>query len=185
MRGWDPEASPERTEAVPDRTLHLLRHAKSSRGDPAVPDRERPLSKRGRKACKLVAAHLQDAGIRPDAVVCSPARRTLETLERIRPGLPEDADGWTEERIYDAAPEQLLALVREIPESYRRVLVLGHNPGVGGLADLLAGDGPALAELRRKFPTGALASLGFRGAWVDLRPGAAVLEGFVRPKDLS
>lgn len=167
------------------RRLYLLRHAKSSWDEPDLSDRERPLAKRGRKACKLLRAHLREARVRPDAVICSPARRTVETLAAISKALPKGVDTWSEERIYEAAPPELLDLVKETNAAYGSLLLIGHNPGIEGLALLLAGDGEALPALRAKYPTGALATLEFSGAWTDLGPGAALLDDFVQPKDLG
>jgi phosphohistidine phosphatase len=62
----------------------LLRHAKSSWKDRSLADRDRPLAGRGKRAAKAVAGHLEAEGIRPDLVLCSPARRTRETLERVK-----------------------------------------------------------------------------------------------------
>jgi phosphohistidine phosphatase len=171
---------------MPTRRLYLLRHAKSSWDDRSLPDRERPLSKRGRNACKRIARHLEEAGIKPGAVVVSPAARTQETLERIRPGLPEGTPAWTERRLYQADATELLELLRELPPELRSALLIGHNPAVGELAVGLAGDGDAagLAGMRRKYPTGGLATICFAVQWHELRFGVAELESFVRPKKL-
>ena len=68
-------------------SLYLLRHAKSSWSDPALPDHERPLSPRGRRDAKRIADHLLELGIEPALVLCSTAARTRETLELVRPAL--------------------------------------------------------------------------------------------------
>lgn len=74
-----------------------------------------------------------------------------------------------------------------VPEEVKSVMLIGHNPAVQVLVLRLAdGSGSGdLAEVQRKFPTGALASLSFECAWGDLSPGCARLTGFVRPKQLS
>jgi phosphohistidine phosphatase len=68
-------------------TLYLLRHAKSSWADPALPDYQRPLAPRGLRDVKRIARHLVRLGIEPELVLCSSAERTRETLELIRPAL--------------------------------------------------------------------------------------------------
>lgn len=167
------------------RRLYLLRHAKSSWEQEQLGDLERPLAKRGRKACKLIAAHLREREIAVDAALVSPARRTQETFERIRAALPAATASWTERRLYGAGVADLLEVIRELPPDFSAVLLVGHNPGIQQLTTALAGDGRELARVRRKFPTGALATIGFASPWLDLRPGIGELEDFVRPKQLG
>jgi phosphohistidine phosphatase len=172
---------------MPDahRQLYLLRHAKSSWDDPALADRERPLSRRGRKACKLIAAHLEQRQISPSAAIVSPALRARQTYERIAKGLPEDTPHWLEPRLYTAESGELIEVLRELPADFGSAILVGHNPAIQGLAARLATDGKQLAALHRKFPTAALATLSFAVPWVDLRPGVANLDDFVRPKQLA
>ena len=63
--------------------LWLLRHAKSAWDDPALDDFARPLSARGKKACRALARHMGERAIYPDLVLCSPATRTRQTWERL------------------------------------------------------------------------------------------------------
>src|ERR1700716_4011728 len=65
------------------KSLHLLRHAKSSWKDPGLNDHDRPLSKRGRQTAKMMAAYLRRAKIAPDLVICSTAMRARQTLDPI------------------------------------------------------------------------------------------------------
>jgi phosphohistidine phosphatase len=67
------------------RCLYVLRHAKSSWDDPSLPDHDRPLAPRGLRAVKLLSSYVESNRIEPDLVLCSNARRTLETLEGVRP----------------------------------------------------------------------------------------------------
>ena len=166
--------------------LHLLRHAKSSWKERGVSDRERPLNKRGRESCELIAANLPRAGVRPDAVVVSPATRTAETYELIKGGIRGDYEHWNERRIYGASTDELLGVIQELPEAVGEALIIGHNPAVESLALMLAGNasGEGAARMRNKYPTGAMASFAIAAPWVRLRPEVAALERFVRPKDL-
>jgi phosphohistidine phosphatase len=66
------------------RFVYLLRHAKSS-WKSGVPDHERPLATRGRRASKAICRHLREQGVEPELMLCSTARRARETLERIEP----------------------------------------------------------------------------------------------------
>ena len=70
--------------------LMLLRHAKSSWDEPGIPDRDRPLSARGRRAAALMAMEIVSRGLLPDRILCSPARRTRETLAALVPHLADE-----------------------------------------------------------------------------------------------
>jgi phosphohistidine phosphatase len=123
--------------------------------------------------------------VEPDAVVLSPTARTTETLERIRGGLPEDAESWTDRRIYGASASTLLDLIRELPESVGEAMLIGHNPGLGWLAVELAGNSPEAARMRVKYPTGALASFEIDGPWNGVAPHTATRPRFLIPKELG
>jgi phosphohistidine phosphatase len=170
---------------MPARRLYVLRHGKSSWDDPALADWERPLSGRGRRACKLIAAHLREQRVEPATVIVSPALRTRQTYDRISRGLPEGTPTWTEPRLYGSDAGTLLEVVQELPDEFCSALLIGHNPAVQSLGLMLAGDGAELPRLRRKLPTGSLLTIGFAGPWRALRPGAAELESMVRPKQLG
>ncbi len=172
----------------PDRRhLHLLRHAKSSWDQPGLADHDRPLAPRGRRAADALAGHLPDLPAPPELVVCSSAARTTETLERIRPGLPDGVDVVVDPGVYHAWTGDLLGLVRALPSARTSVMLIGHNPGLHELACTLAGTGDrALVErLFHKYPTGALASLSFDTPWSALGPAAATLQAYVVPRDLE
>ena len=166
-----------------NRRLLLIRHAKSSWGDASLPDRERPLAGRGRKAAERMGAHLRNEGLRPDAVVCSPSRRTRETLELLDfPG----AEVTYLDELYGASAHDLLAGAREVRESAEVVAVVGHNPGVQDLSIELARDDAAAGavRLRQKFPTCAVAVFDVDGAWRDVAIGRVRLASFIVPKEL-
>lgn len=167
------------------RHLYLLRHAKSSWDDPDLPDHERPLAPRGMRDAKRMAAYLRDGHVAPELVVCSSARRTVDTLEPLRTGLP-DATILVEDDVYAASEDRLLDRLRRIPDGVGSAMLIGHNPGLQDLAISLAGKGDQglRKRLRSKFPTAALTTLAIEdGAWSSLEPGTAELVGFVTPKE--
>jgi len=167
------------------RLLYVLRHAKSSWDDPALSDRDRPLAPRGRKAAKTIARHLRKEGVEPQLVLCSPARRARETLERIEPALARRSVK-VEDALYAAGADALLERLHEVGDAVGSVMVIGHNPGLEDLVLTLARPGARRDEVAVKFPTAALATLAFDGTrWADLRPGGAELAAFVRPRDLK
>jgi phosphohistidine phosphatase len=164
--------------------IYLLRHAKSSWKDDTLPDHDRPLAGRGRKAAKAIARHLRAEAIAPELVLCSTALRVRQTLERIEPALGRRLVR-VEADLYGASAHALLERLRGVPDTVSSVMVIGHNPGLQELVLQLARPGPELSAVRLKFPTAALATLAFAGArWADLDAGAAELVAFVRPRDL-
>jgi phosphohistidine phosphatase len=169
------------------RTLHLLRHAKSSWDDPAVPDAERPLAPRGRKAVAALLQHLAALELSADLVLVSPARRARATWDGVAAGVGGPPTVREEPRIYEATLDDLLAIVRAVPDSVSSLLLVGHNPGFEQLATTLTGTGDdsALASLRAGYPTGGFASLTFAESWNRVRTGGGHLIRFVRPRELA
>jgi phosphohistidine phosphatase len=165
------------------RQLFVLRHAKSSWDDPGLDDHERPLAPRGQRAAKVLREHLKGSGIEPALVLCSSSRRTRETLEGVHPG----GEQLIESELYGADAGGLIERLRRVPDDVPSVMVIGHNPAVQVLVLRLAagaGDDSGLADVRRKFPTGALAALEIDCGWSELQPGCARLSSFVSPKRL-
>lgn len=169
-----------------NRKLVLFRHAKSAWPD--VPDHERPLGKRGIRAAPVMGRWLRGAGLVPDLVLCSTARRARETWQFAQAGLGASPPVSFEDRIYDEDGTGLLALIREVPPATGTLLLIGHNPAIENLALMLtsAAGGPAAAleRMREKFPTAAIAVLESAGTWHDLAARQARLAEFVTPRDL-
>jgi phosphohistidine phosphatase len=152
--------------------LWLLRHAKSSWDDPGLPDPDRPLAPRGRRAADLLAAHLATSDVRPSVVLCSSSLRTRQTLAAILPALGDALQIRIERALYVAGAAQLLERLRRLPNRVSSAMLIAHNPGIQDLAVALAAGGPALAGLGEKFPTGALAGLELDvERWPDLDHG--------------
>jgi phosphohistidine phosphatase len=165
--------------------LFLLRHAKSSWDDPGLNDHDRPLAPRGQRAAKLIARHLREQQVEPELVLCSSAQRTRETLERIADALGEEPSIQIERELYGASDRRLLERLRAVDSGVRSVLLIGHNPGLEQLALGLAGGGEQLPAVRRKYPTGALATLELAGHWRELGAASAELTAYVTPKQLA
>jgi phosphohistidine phosphatase len=166
--------------------VYLLRHAKSSWKDRSLADRDRPLAGRGRRAATAIADHLRAEGVRPELVLCSPARRARETLERVEGALGDEVEVVFEEGLYGASEAGLLARLRSLPREVGSVMVIGHNPGLGELALALASEGAELARMREKYPTAALATIDVPAdRWSALgRGGGGELVAYVQPRDL-
>jgi phosphohistidine phosphatase len=166
------------------RRLILLRHAKSDWPD--VPDRDRPLAKRGRRDAPVVGRWLRGHGYLPEAVICSVASRTRQTWELVAKELGGSPSVTFEPRAYAASALTLLYLVRELPPACRAALLIGHNPAIeelaGSLAQAPGAEGAPPPGLR--FPTAAVAVLEFGGDWADLAPGGARLTAHATPADM-
>jgi phosphohistidine phosphatase len=161
------------------RRLHLLRHAKSAWDDPVESDHDRPLAPRGQRAATLLRDHLRSSDIRPQLVLASTARRSVDTVRTADPG----GELVFAPRLYGASADELLACLHRLDDGLDEVLVVGHNPALQMLVLTLVADGPGagVAEIRAKLPTGALVSLGFDGDWAQLSPAGATLNAYVRP----
>lgn len=166
------------------RRIVLFRHAKADW--PEVSDHERPLAERGRKDAHVAGRRLADSGITFDLALCSTAVRTRETWKLAVQELPQRPRTVYEERAYEASPGELIAVLNEIPDDAQTVILIGHNPGIHGLADVLTGDaeGDALTRMnRRGFPTSAFAVLTHQGPWKTLEPGTATLVDYWAPSE--
>ena len=125
--------------------------------------------------------------MRPDLVLCSTALRTRQTLQGVLSQLDVEPAIEFDEELYLSAPDEMLDLVRSVPDTVEAVLLVGHNPGTGMLAGHLSGFGLAenLKLMRAKFPTTALAIIELNvDRWKDTVGGCGTLKEFVRPRDL-
>jgi phosphohistidine phosphatase len=166
------------------RRIIVLRHAKADWPD--VPDQERPLADRGRRDAPETGRWLGGTGLVPELALCSPAVRTRETWKLVAHELSTRPRTSYDERLYEATPGDLVAVVQELPDEVATVLLVGHNPGLQGLTEVLSGEaeGEALARLRQTgFPTAAVAVLEFTVPWKSVEPGTGRLVTFHTPKD--
>src|SRR5262245_4368645 len=133
-----------------------------------------------------VLTRLAGLGFRPELLLSSPAQRALETLAGVRGALGAARRVDEDETLYLASAGGLLAKLQSLSDADEQVLLVGHNPGLAELVDLLVGRGGAEALLRatRGLAPGALAALRLATPrWRDLAPGCAELVEFVRPAD--
>ncbi len=161
------------------RTLILMRHAKSDWGGAGLPDHARPLNARGAGDAPLMGAWLRQQGQLPDAVLCSTATRTQETLA----GLGLDAPVRLLPALYHADPDTMLDALQSA--SGACILMVGHNPGIATFAaDLVAKapDHPRFDD----YPTSATLIVTFEIAdWTRLRYGTGRAIAFAIPADLK
>jgi phosphohistidine phosphatase len=158
---------------MPERTLVLLRHAKSDWSHDE-PDLARPLAKRGRRQAPEAGGWLAANLHRLDLAVVSPANRARSTWDLVAARLDSPPPTRVDDRVYAASVDELLEVVRELPAELERVVLVGHNPGLEDLVETLAGRWVPL-------PTSALAVLELNGPWSAAGPGSAELTMSGRP----
>jgi len=120
------------------RELLIMRHAKSSWDDPSLADFDRPLNERGKQDAPRMGEYLAAMGVRPDLIVASPAKRARKTARIVaeKLGYDKEAIRWVE-GIYEASVQSLLYLVCSLPDEAEKVMLVGHNPGLTYLANVL------------------------------------------------
>jgi phosphohistidine phosphatase len=156
------------------RRLVVVRHAKSA-WPKGVPDAQRPLNERGRRDAPAAGRWLRRHVEHVDAVLCSPAERTRQTWELLAAMLDNAPDPVFDARLYGAAADMLLTVVRELPDDAGCAMVLGHNPGMADVVMLLTGESP-------KMRTSAIAVLRLVGGWKQASPGGAALVAHATPR---
>lgn len=161
------------------KTLFLLRHAKSSWKDANLPDFERPLNHRGKRACETIGNYLKSKGIIPELIVCSPAVRARETLDRVMKAAKWTAEVRYDQRIYEASGMRLAEVVAQIDADKKAAMLVGHNPGMEELLMLLT------AETER-MQTACVAKIELKTTkWVNAVDKRASLEWLIRPRELE
>jgi phosphohistidine phosphatase len=167
------------------RTLILLRHGKSD-WNTDDDDFNRPLKKRGRNASTLAGDWLGRHRLVPDYVISSPARRALQTAE-----IASEAMGirkkniYRQRHIYLATQEELLHVLADCPLQAKRVMLVGHNPGLEELLYYLTNGRMTIPEDGKIMPTAAFAVLNMPDDWDRLKSGDAHLEFLIRPKEIA
>ena len=171
--------------------LILMRHAKSDWSDKARGDFDRTLSKRGKADAPRMARALVRRGLIPEKVLCSPARRTRESLKLVLEEMEASPAVVYDQALY-VFGDGVAYLERLRMENHGApMMLMGHNPSVQNLAVKLCttGDPDLLAAIARKFPTAAVALLALPGdRWSELAPEPQIsgeLRLFLTPKTLD
>jgi phosphohistidine phosphatase len=167
VRGEASTAGDEENDMA-DHTLLLMRHAKAADTAPDGHDHGRPLTQAGKQEAGASGEALKSAGFDIDLVLCSSAVRARQTCEALDLGSAGEAT----DVLYNAGGDTMLELIREQDNSTATLLLVGHAPGVPGLAEQLSGpdsDPAASATLADRFPTGSVAQFDVTGPWRDLQ----------------
>ena len=123
------------------KTLILVRHAKSSRDAPAMPDKDRPLNDRGKRDAPNMGERLAKRHVKPDLILSSPAMRALTTAEIIAKKLDYKLkDIVVDDRLYARGADDLLNVIHKLGDKLERVMLFGHNPELTDLAHRLSSE---------------------------------------------
>jgi phosphohistidine phosphatase len=167
---------------VQPRRLVLVRHAQAAEGPV---DADRPLTERGARHAAAIGSWLEQAGLVPDRVLVSPARRAVQTWEQAG-ALLHGPRPTVDTQIYDNTVEALFEAIRETPDDVRTLAVVGHNPSIGELVAALddgQGDPAARHAADAGVPAGTVAVFVLGTPFAAITPGAARLEAFAVPGD--
>ncbi len=161
------------------KTLLVLRHAKSSWKHPETSDHDRPLNKRGKRDAPRMGRLVAARGLRPDVIVSSTAKRARLTADEVARHAGYEGSVHLDRHLYLASPDEIVDVLRDAGGSARRVMVVGHNPGLEDLVARLAGRPETL-------PTAALAEIRLSiRTWKNLAVSSAgTLAGVWRPREL-
>ena len=161
------------------KNLFLLRHAKSSWDNAALSDFDRPLSKRGISNAIMLSKYIQKHSISFDLVLSSPSERTQSTLDLVLNSFDPIPKTSLKDSIYHASPSNLSQLIKELDDEINNLLIIGHNPGLHILTEILTNESIV------KFPTCALAKITNFNHWKDIDAGILNLESLISPKELK
>jgi phosphohistidine phosphatase len=162
------------------KTLLLMRHAKSSWKHPDLPDQDRPLNKRGEKDAPHMGKFIREKELIPQIILASPAKRVTQTVDGMLEKMNYKGKVEYINSLYLAEPSAYLSTLQTISDKYERVMVVGHNPGLEGLLQILSGQVESL-------PTASIAHLVLPiEHWADLKEDThGELVERVKPRDMK
>jgi len=161
------------------RTLTLIRHAKSDWNHPELSDFDRPLNERGMRDAPRMGSELQHRGIGFDLVIASTANRAISTARTICEGVGYPAEEISESReLYLASAGTMLQIINSVDSNIERLAIVTHNPGITSLANAL-GD-----RAIDNIPTCGVVILETESEWRFLKPKGCKTIDFLYPKGI-
>jgi phosphohistidine phosphatase len=162
------------------KTVHLIRHAKSSWNNAHITDVERTLNARGHQDCKDMANPIYKSGCRFDTVFCSVAERAQLTIQGMREALSGiDLQWQLVEELYTFDDRDLLDWFSNLPDTLSEVVIVGHNPAIteftNRLSDRQIANVPTCGYVCIEFPS---------PHWIDLSKGKGRCKSYLTPKEL-
>ncbi|NPV56273.1 MAG: histidine phosphatase family protein [Anaerolineae bacterium] len=161
------------------KNLLVMRHAKSSWKDNKLADKDRPLNKRGKKDAPMMGKHIRARELLPQLILCSSAERARATAKAVVDKSEYTGEVRYLDDLYLAELDCILEVLHDLPEDLDRVMVIGHNPGLESLVQILSHQVDSL-------PTAAIAYLAIPiDSWKDLKEDKdSQLVELWLPKDL-
>lgn len=163
------------------KSIIFFRHGKSDWDASFGSDHERPINTRGKRDSAVMGRFLADADHIPDRIITSSAVRARETLERAMAGGEwGDVSTFITEELYDATPDDVLAVIRRQEDGWSRLLLVGHEPTWSQMIGRFIGTAAV------KVSTATMSRIDFHAPkWEDVAFGRGTLRWFVSPKILG
>jgi len=160
--------------------LLVMRHAKSDWNAGVASDHARPLNNRGRNAAPAMGRLLTAIGESPDHIFTSSAVRAKTTAELASEGGGWDAHIDVRDALYEASPDGVLREIATAPDSTQRLMVVGHQPTLGGLVGVVTGGSVAV-----KTATVVIIDLYLGSSWASAEPPHGELLAVLQPRHLE
>jgi len=161
------------------KTVYFIRHAKSSWSDMSLRDFDRPLNKRGKRDAPFMAEKLREFGVKPNAIITSPANRAITTARHFAKTLeivPENI--LQEQGIYEAYAMTVLQIIQGQSNNFETLLVFGHNPAFTMIANMFKGG----AHIDNVPTCGIVKVVSEKKKWKDFTPKHGMVTEFHFPK---
>ena len=160
--------------------IYVLRHAKSSWDNSNLTDFERPLSKRGIRDANKLSIFLKNMDLMIDIVLCSTAVRAKDTFDLTASGFNFEIDkaNYTD-KLYFGDVSSIIMRLKEIDNSLKNILIVGHNPTLHYLVESLTN------KKIDRFKTCNLAIITHDDNWNSLGSKKSSLKSLIKPKELK
>jgi phosphohistidine phosphatase len=164
------------------KTLLILRHAKPIPKDLNLSDHDRPLDKLGKDDALRMGKLIKYKDLVPDFIISSTALRAKTTAEIVAKACKYEGDIILDNSLYEAKPQDYLAILETLSDRHSSVLLVGHNPTIEEVVEMFTDYSSDII-----MSSCALAHLSLSiEKWLDLRNSKikhqAVLKEIIEPK---
>jgi phosphohistidine phosphatase len=163
------------------KVLYVVRHGKASAKQPGEKDRDRMLDAVGLRQSKQLGLYLYNKNANISAIVCSPAKRALQTAEQLADQLDYNlAKIVCDEDLYEASVKIVLEKVQAFVDDWQEVVMVGHNPVLSYFVEYVTGfhfDG---------LEAGSAVRIDCKvEKWIDLAGKSTSFEQYISPLDFE